>query len=274
VTRTTTITQSTSPLAWSSSGLPAGLLDRSQIGAAGGIAGLDGTGKVPTGQVPDLSGEYVAGGPTLPASTALMKFVMGPRSSVTSLAVPTVQPQSANQPGVMDISSTGSGYLSGNGTSWLDIGGPDLLTTNNPGQVARLAWDATNNNAYAGLVAYNGYAGTIASFYLTVPTNGNSGMTPAVKMAPATGGTAGGDDYTLSADPAVILAAHGGSVVAASGYRLKTAATMGFLNIPRINGTPTGTPIGYGQTTPLAFDDATHKLWAYTGGAWKSVTLA
>jgi hypothetical protein len=59
VTRTTTITQSTSPLAWSSSGLPAGLLDRSQIGAAGGVAGLDGTGKVPTGQVPDLSGDYV-----------------------------------------------------------------------------------------------------------------------------------------------------------------------------------------------------------------------
>lgn len=55
-----------------------------------------------------------------------------------------------------------------------------------------------------------------------------------------------------------------------------TDSDIGFLNIPSMNGLPTGIPSHTGDfpgTIPLIFDTANNKLWIYNGG-WKSVTLS
>jgi hypothetical protein len=82
--RQVTITQSTSGQVWTSTGLPAATLDRSQVGIPGGVADLDSNGHLPIGRVPDLSSDYVAvgvQGATI-GTTALVNG--GPVITVTS----------------------------------------------------------------------------------------------------------------------------------------------------------------------------------------------
>lgn len=54
---------------------------------------------------------------------------------------------------------------------------------------------------------------------------------------------------------------------------LATNATDGFLYADSCAGTPTGTPTSQTGTIPLIIDSSNSKLYAYIGGAWKSVTL-
>lgn len=51
-------------------------------------------------------------------------------------------------------------------------------------------------------------------------------------------------------------------------------ATTGFLYLPSCAGVPTGTPAAKTGTVPCVLDSTDSKLYAYIGGAWKSVTLA
>lgn len=54
-----------------------------------------------------------------------------------------------------------------------------------------------------------------------------------------------------------------------------TDATAGWVWIPNVGGTPTGTPSGsYSGRSPLVVDSAANKLWCRVGGGWKSVTFA
>jgi hypothetical protein len=64
------------------------------------------------------------------------------------------------------------------------------------------------------------------------------------------------------------------SSVILSNAALPTSATDGFTYIPTCAGTPTGTPTTQTGTVPMVFDTTNTKLYCYTGGAWKSVTLA
>ena len=50
---------------------------------------------------------------------------------------------------------------------------------------------------------------------------------------------------------------------------LATNATSGFLYIPTCAGTPTGTPVTYGDSLPLVIDSTNHKLYFYSGGTWR-----
>ena len=50
---------------------------------------------------------------------------------------------------------------------------------------------------------------------------------------------------------------------------LATDATDGFLWVPTCAGTPTGTPTGSAGFAPLVVDDTNHKLYFYSGGAWR-----
>lgn len=190
-------------------------------------------------------------------------------AAVSTFPAPTMRPSTANKPMAFDLMPNGSGYSGGNGYSWIDLGDADSFASAVATNYARLAVD---DIAYVASITFN--AGSIKQFGIKVPTDNAGAITTACTFKGATGGVAGADDYTLTVDPVNILAVHGGSIVAASGYRLKAAATLGFLYIPNINGTPSGAPIGYGQTTPLAFDQAASKLWARVAGAWKSVTFA
>lgn len=55
---------------------------------------------------------------------------------------------------------------------------------------------------------------------------------------------------------------------------LATNAVDGFLYIPSMPGTPTGTPTSQGAAVPLVIDSATGQLWAYIASGWKAITLS
>jgi hypothetical protein len=55
---------------------------------------------------------------------------------------------------------------------------------------------------------------------------------------------------------------------------LATSATDGFVHVPTTAGTPTGVPTSFTGRAPILIDTTGSKLWAYIGGAWKSVALA
>lgn len=65
-----------------------------------------------------------------------------------------------------------------------------------------------------------------------------------------------------------------GQPVLSLGADLPAAATIGFAYMPRISGTPTGTPATEAGGVPFAIDTTNSRIWVYTGSAWKSVTLA
>lgn len=65
-----------------------------------------------------------------------------------------------------------------------------------------------------------------------------------------------------------------GSVILGPAGSLATSATDGFTHLPRMAGTPTATPTAYSGSIPIVADETGSKLWAYMGGAWKSVTFA
>lgn len=89
------------------------------------------------------------------------------------------------------------------------------------------------------------------------------------KIDTANSGTAG-DVITWSTPFQVV----GGGTVAIGMPSLATNATSGFAYIPRIGGTPSGTPTSISGYSPIAHDQGNNKLWLYNGSAWKSVTLS
>ncbi|WP_369042235.1 hypothetical protein [Streptomyces sp. Midd1] len=64
------------------------VLTTSSVGTAGGVAGLDGTGKVPTAQVPDLSGTYTTvssyGGIWTPSDHGFLSWTFDPATCSTT----------------------------------------------------------------------------------------------------------------------------------------------------------------------------------------------
>jgi hypothetical protein len=62
--------------------------------------------------------------------------------------------------------------------------------------------------------------------------------------------------------------------VVLNGAALSTSATDGFLYVAACAGAATGAPTSYTGRVPMVFDSTNFKLFAYMGGAWKSVTLA
>lgn len=65
----------------------------------------------------------------------------------------------------------------------------------------------------------------------------------------------------------------GNSVAIGGTTALATTATNGFMYIPVISGTPTGTPDSKSGRVAICFDSTNNKLWAYNG-SWKSSTLS
>lgn len=55
---------------------------------------------------------------------------------------------------------------------------------------------------------------------------------------------------------------------------MATSATAGFAYMPSVNGTPSGAPAAVTGGIPFCIDRSGSKLWAYIGGAWKSVAVA
>lgn len=55
---------------------------------------------------------------------------------------------------------------------------------------------------------------------------------------------------------------------------ISTSASDGFLYVASCAGAATGTPTSFTGRVPLVFDTTNFRLYAYMGGAWKSVTLS
>ncbi len=54
---------------------------------------------------------------------------------------------------------------------------------------------------------------------------------------------------------------------------LATTATDGFLYIPSMPGSPTGTPVAKDGLLPLVIDSTNNRLLFYSSGAWRAVGL-
>lgn len=79
---------------------------------------------------------------------------------------------------------------------------------------------------------------------------------------------------TLGSTQRLLLNNAGSLVLGNGSSALSTASTDGFLYLNSTAGTPTGTPTTQGAAVPVVLDTTASKLWAYIGGAWKSVTFA
>lgn len=220
-----------------------------------------------------VSATYVPLDPSVAAPVGAQAYGVGVRAAVTTFPVPSFRPTTANTVIALDVMPNGT---PGAGIkAWIDVCDTDILAAAGTPAV-RTAYLYLDGAAVR-LASKALGGGTALPLWLEVPTGTAGSLAQAIKMQVATGGVAAVDDAnTITIDPYIVIAAHGGSVVAGSGFRLRAAATLGFLNIPRVNGTPTGVPIAYGKTNPIAFDETSNKLWAYsyTAAAWKSVTLA
>ncbi len=60
---------------------------------------------------------------------------------------------------------------------------------------------------------------------------------------------------------------------ASDGVALPTTATDGFLYVPSMPGTPTGTPVTKGSLLPLVIDSTNNRLLFYSSGHWRAVGL-
>lgn len=77
----------------------------------------------------------------------IQDFTLGPRTQVTSVAVPTLRAKTANSPTAFDVCPNGSPAESaGNGFAWADICDSDVLDTNAAVTAARVAMSSASAN--------------------------------------------------------------------------------------------------------------------------------
>ena len=82
------------------------------------------------------------------------------------------------------------------------------------------------------------------------------------------GSPAGSNVRLYSSGNQTVYVNNGNTVVGAA---VAAAATDGFLYIPTVPATKTGTPTTYTGTVPMVFDTSVNRLVVYVGGSWKSV---
>ena len=87
------------------------------------------------------------------------------------------------------------------------------------------------------------------------------------------GGTTFGDNRILTGGAYQFFVTANSNIVCGATAALATNATNGFLYIPTMAGTPTGTPTAYTGKVAMVFDTTGNKLWIYDG-AWIGVALA
>ncbi len=107
-----------------------------------------------------------------------------------------------------------------------------------------------------------------------VPTNGQGGLfataTDGVRILGA--GSTNDAIITNKFGNIVVQIPTGTRSVALGLGLLSTAAITGFVYIPTVPGTPTGTPVTISGFVPMAYDTTTNTLYIYNGG-WKSSSV-
>lgn len=138
----------------------------------------------------------------------------------------------------------------------------------------RLVGDASHPYA---LELYEGSGGEGAALRIT-------GFAPKIDLVDRSSST---KDYRLVADASafkiltdatadsgswdrqLLEATSAGSVRLGNNAALATGATAGFAYVPTCAGTPTGTPETLTGGAPIVIDTTNHKLYFYSGGAWR-----
>lgn len=151
-----------------------------------------------------------------------------------------------------------------------DFSASGVTLTNNNATMGYSTFQAAAPALAAGTLAISNYAG----FYCeaTSLVTGAAGNKYGMYIGAQTG--ANGANYGLyvnGASGATTNAAvfvNSGNVVLGGGA-LATNATSGFTYIPGGAGTPTGTPDTFTGAVPLYVDTTNHKLYFYSGGAWR-----
>lgn len=169
----------------------------------------------------------------------------------------------------------------------------------NGGTDAGLSFDGSNNATFSGSITSSALTSgrlpyvttggllsdssdlrwSVGNKYLIFSGNNAWGLGPNQGILFAngtTGATLSGNgtfDVTLrnrsGADVFAILGNTASVLLNASGSALATNATDGFTYLPTCAGTPTGTPTAVTGAAPAVIDETNHKLYFYTGGAWR-----
>jgi len=132
----------------------------------------------------------------------------------------------------------------------------------------RVRPNGTNNRS--GFIAFGASdVSNTAFLYMGVNTAGNR-----FTIAPSTSGT--GTPLPLSlgfgstGTVGYLLDVDGNNILGPSGA-LTTTATDGFVYLPSMLGTPTGTPTSVTGKIPLAVDSSNNLMYFYSGGSWQAV---
>ena len=209
---------------------------------------------------------------------------------------------------LIGCSTTGSRHRYGvqatgaNGSKAQIIGGSmtgqtALLGSDLNASIGRIVWDAASGrkfglNREAPGVEWDVYgksrvsANTANASYITNPfgdadVNGTffieDATTPAKRLAmgydPVNDVGVIQSMHAGTAKKVLMLNPSGGMVSAGQG-NLTAAAADGFLQIPVINGAPTGIPNLLPGYVAIAYDTANHKLWIKEGAGWRSAAFA
>ncbi len=169
------------------------------------------------------------------------------------------------------------------GSAHLQIAGTDFSTSG----LGQGRWSADNQPPFK--TFFKSRSATIGSFTIVQDDDllgimdfaGDDGVQQrtAVRLAAVVDGAPGSGDmpgrfevYTAQ-DGGVTLTlrqswdARGNVVIGSAA--IATNATDGFLYVPGCAGTPTGTPTTYAGRVPVVVDTTNHKLYFYSGGAWR-----
>lgn len=177
-------------------------------------------------------------------------------------------------------------YTEGNvaGQGLLDAGADNNMVLGNRSITSAPGWEDNGSGNF--LLFYR--SATNGEFYLGKNvniSNQDAGATPAleffadaglanvVRFVTAVAGASGGalDIYTKrdGNTPVVRMSFDEKGNVAVNNAALAVGATDGFLYIPSCPGTPTGVPTAKTGRIPIVVDSTNHKLYFYSGGAWR-----
>lgn len=137
---------------------------------------------------------------------------------------------------------------------------PGVSAANNQGSIAPGGQATFTANAW---IIGSGYAGVTVKVTSIYDLWANSGL-PSLAVTVNSNPTGAGLIPTSVGTTGQIGSWLGTTTLAAN-------ATTGFMGIPTVSGTPTGTPTTVAAETRVAYDATSHQIWTYDGSAWAGI---
>ena len=168
--------------------------------------------------------------------------------------------------GITRIAATFSGGVAGGPLSCASGTAPASAGSYNSVAVFDAATGG-NMTLYSSLGQTINYAASATIAAYSQPVNFNDGLLTSLNT-PGEVFAQGFDFGTLGAQ----------ALLAGTSLELSGAGTLiagsGTMYVPSCTGAPTDTPISVNGLVPFRIDNTNNKIWAYSGGTWKGVTIA